>query len=521
MTSSNNSAGIHKSLFESSIDGIIVINNRGIIQDANKAILELMGYQEEEVIGKNVSILMDTPHREQHDQYLNRYQETREAKIIGIGREVEGRKKDGSGIPLRLAVSEFEADGQVFYTGVLHDLTEEKAIKKQLEEHTNELEDQVKKRTERLEKEIKLKEQAQSALMESQKLYEAIAVNFPNGTIGVLNRELDIVFMQGTELKEMGFDSRRLVGENYIDLLPEDVREEVKMHLSAVFEGEQKVFEINSDDKVYLGRSVPLPNEDGTIDKILQVDINITKEKQAEQEVYKALMKEKQLNEMKSKFVSMASHEFRTPLSSIQSSAALIRKYVDTHQQDKRERHIQKITSNVKNLNLILNDFLSLEKIEGGLIKNNPQHIQLKEYLEEILEETSPLKKADQEVETDYQHSTEYVNVDPFLLRNILNNLLSNAYKYSADKGTVKLTTGESKGVLTIAIHDDGIGISEAEQEQLFTRFFRASNATNIQGTGLGLNIVQRYATLMNAKIDFESKLDIGSTFFIRFTNYE
>ncbi len=516
MASTLKESKIYQSLFATSIDGIAIIDQRGIVQDVNQAMLDLMGYSRDELIGHNISILMDSPHREAHDSYLSNYQHTGEAKIIGIGREVEAKCKDGTIFPIRLAVSEFEVDGTPYYTGIIHDLSEEYRIKEKLNEYAHKLEGKVKERTVKLETEIKLRESAQKELLSSQKLYEAIAQNFPNGTIGVLDRQFNILFMEGTELSEWGVGSERLLDENYIQLLPEEVRSEVKGHLEEVLKGGHRDFEIHSGEKVYLGRSVPLPNEHGDIDKILQVDINITKEKQAEEEIYNALIKEKQLNELKSSFVSMASHEFRTPLSSIQSSASLIKRYTELEQQDQRERHIDKIYSNVKNLNIILNDFLSLEKIEGGLIKNNPQELQLLDFLNDIIEETSPLKKDKQVVEFEVNHNTEFLSFDPFLLRNILNNLISNAFKYSMSEGVIKVRTSEDNEGISIAVIDKGIGISKEDQEQLFSRFFRASNAINIQGTGLGLNIVKRYVQLMNAELTFDSELNKGSTFSIR-----
>ena len=520
MERSNDPSSLYQSLFEASIDGIVIINDRGIIQDVNNAVIQLMGYSSEEMVGQNVRMLMGAPHREKHDGYIENYKKTREAKIIGIGREVEAVRKDGSVFPMRLAVSEFSAEGKTYFTGIIHDLSEEHKIKNQLNDYASKLENKVKKRTERLENEILLREKIQKDLVESQKLHEAIAMNFPNGTIGVLDKDLNILFMEGTELQSMGYGSSRLLGENYISLLPDEVQDEVRDNLKQVLKGEHKEFEINTGNKIYQGRSVPLLNDDGSIDKILQVDINITKEKKAEEEIYNALMKEKQLNEMKSNFVSMASHEFRTPLSSIQSSASLIKKYKEVNQQDNRERHIAKISSNVQNLNLILNDFLSLEKIEGGLIKNKPQAFVLTDFLNEIIEETGPLMKKNQIIETKFIHTVDKVNLDPFLLRNILNNLLSNAYKYSNEGEKIRIESDDVDG-LGIRVIDSGIGISKEDQIQLFSRFYRASNATNIQGTGLGLNIVKRYVQLMEGEITFESELNRGSTFTLKFRNYE
>lgn len=511
----------HRSLFESSIDGIVIINARGIIQDVNPAALELTGYSAEEMIGQNVNILMGVPHHANHDSYIQRFLQTGEARIVGIGRDVVAQKKNGDALPIRLAVNQFELKGEIYFTGVIHDMTEEYKAKAKLKEYADDLERKVHERTKLLEEEVHLREKAQSELMQSQKLYEAIANNFPNGTIGVLDSDFNIILMQGTELVDMGFDSNRLKGENYISLLPDEVQDEVEMNLREVLKGERRVFEIFTGDKVYIGRSVPLANDQGKIDKILQVDIDITKQKKAEEEMIKALDKEKQLNKMKSNFVSMASHEFRTPLSSIKSSAALISRYQKTEDNEKRAKHIQKINSNVNNLNLILNDFLSLEKIETGLVINRPIMLKINDFIDEILEETSPLMKQGQHIMKVFEHTTEKVFLDPFLLRNILNNLLSNAFKYSDNEATIEFHTTEVDQVFSIAVKDHGIGIAQEDQEQLFTRFYRASNATNIQGTGLGLNIVKRYADLMNAKLEFSSELNEGSTFVIRFTDYE
>jgi PAS domain S-box-containing protein len=506
----------YQSVFETTIDGIIVINSSGIIDAINPSGLLLFGYEKEELIGKNVSVLMKEPDRSNHDGYIKKYEKTQKPKIIGIGREVEGMKKDGSMFPFRLAVNKYSVDGDDFYTGIVHDLTNQKEHEKYIKEYSEKLELMVADRTQLLEKEIELKEAAQAALIESQKLYEAIAVNFPNGTITVLDREMNIVFMEGSELNELGFGTARLLGEDYISMLPKDVRALVKEKVLEVFEDKAQSFNFNLQAKRYGARCVPLHNNQGDIDQVLLVVTNITKEKQAEDEIYNALQKEKHLNELKTKFVSMASHEFRTPLSGILSSAGLIEKYTKEEHQENRLKHVQKVKKNVRNLNMILNDFLSLEKMEVGLIKNNPEPIILTEFLDELIEESAAVTKDNQGIICDYYHKQEKYMLDPFLLRNMLNNLLSNAAKYS--EKDIKVLTNEKNNKLHITVKDNGIGISKEDQANLFNRFFRASNAGNIPGTGLGLNIVRRYANIMNAEVIFESTLNKGSSFSILFT---
>lgn len=505
----------YQSVFETTIDGIIVIDERGVIEAINPSALALFGYDMDEVVGKNVNMLMFEPDRARHDGYIKRYQETGEERILGTGREVDGRKKDGSRFPFRLAVSQYNVDNERFYTGIIHDLTQQKEYERYIQEYSNKLEQEVAERTKLLKQEIDLKEKAQAALIESQKLYEAIAVNFPNGTICVLDKDLKIVFMEGSELKQLGFGTKRLLGKSYISMLPPDVRDLVKERITIVFSGEDQSFEFDLGDKKYGARSVPLYGSQGTIEHILLVVTNITKEKIAEEEIYNALQKEKHLNELKTRFVSMASHEFRTPLSSILSSAGLIAKYKHEDQQEHRMKHIQKVKKNVHNLNMILNDFLSLEKMEIGLIKNNPEWVDLRSFIDEIVEESQPLLKSDQQLTTKYHHKKDNYYIDTFLLRNMLNNLISNAAKYSDQE--IQVLTAENQGVMKVTVMDQGIGISEEDQQNLFNRFFRASNAENIPGTGLGLNIVKRYAQIMNAEIIFESRLNKGSSFSIQF----
>ena len=508
-----NSFDKFQSLFETAIDGVIVINERGIIEDINLAAVLLFGYTKEETIGNNISVLMAEPHHSAHDRYIKNYQNTRKAKIIGIGREVEGRKKDGSMFPFRLAVSEFISQGKTYYTGIIHDLTNEKRNEQAIKEYAEKLEQRVEERTTRLQNEIELKESAEKALIESQKLYETIAVNFPNGTITVLDKDRNIIFIEGSELKKLGFGTSNMVGRNYISLLPDEVKEVVESNITTVFAGDDTIFEFANNNQKYRARCVPLFNSSNEIDQVLLVENNVTKEKHAEEEIYNALTKEKQLNELKTKFVSMASHEFRTPLSSILTSAGLIEKYPTALQQPNRVKHIHKIKKNVHNLNMILNDFLSLEKIEGGYIKNNPEQIVLAEFLSEFVEECSSILKPNQLLKLKLNHTTKSVNIDTFLFKNMLTNLISNAVKYSSEN--VMLKTDQSNSKLLVSVIDKGIGISKEDQQNLFNRFYRASNAGNIQGTGLGLNIVRRYANIINAEITFESEINKGSTFTI------
>ena len=234
---------------------------------------------------------------------------------------------------------------------------------------------------------------------------------------------------------------------------------------------------------------------------------------EAEREVRKALKKEKELHELKSRFVTIASHEFRTPLSTVLSSASLIGKYKTADDDDKRIKHVDRIKSAVSNLTSILNDFLSISRIEEGKIYNVPTTFDLEAFAAEVADEAQGVLKLGQKI--NYRHLSEESTVvlDKQLLKNILFNLLSNASKYSAEHKEINFTTNLEDSTIKIVVEDQGIGIPDADKAHLFTPFFRAQNVTNIQGTGLGLNIVKKYVDIMGGELDYESELDKGTTF--------
>ena len=227
-------------------------------------------------------------------------------------------------------------------------------------------------------------------------------------------------------------------------------------------------------------------------------------------ELSKALNKEKDLNDLKSAFVSMASHEFRTPLSTILSSASLLAKYKLTEEQDKRDKHVLRIKSSVINLNNILNEFLSLGKIEDGKITKHDSVLNIKELISQQINEIAEIFKPGQQV--NYTHfGNQDVVLDQVLFKNILINLLSNAAKFSAEDKPIFVATEVKGNILKFSIKDEGMGISKKDQEHLFEIFYRATNAVNIPGTGLGLHIVAKYVEIMNGKLEIKSELDEGT----------
>lgn len=236
----------------------------------------------------------------------------------------------------------------------------------------------------------------------------------------------------------------------------------------------------------------------------------------SQQDLQKALSKERELNELKSRFVTTASHEFRTPLATILSSTSLIARYDKPEDAEKRQKHITRIKSSISNLTEILNDFLSLGKLEEGLVRNNPEEFEIVSFSQSIVDEMKNITKENQQIIFSHHGKNSTVAFDRQLLKNVILNLLSNAIKYSPAGKNIEFKTHLSGRMLLISIVDGGIGIPEEDQKHLFERFFRAKNSTNIQGTGLGLNIVKKYVELMNGNVTFASTLNEGTTFTVR-----
>jgi len=488
-------------LLVSSAEGFIISNERGKVLLSNPAASKMFLYTQKEFESLTIEDLIPARFRKSHKTHRSNYNQKPVQRSMGIGLDLYGLKKNGVEFPIEISLNHIKHNGKLLVMALITDITDKKKIENRLFELNQELEEKVKQRTLELEK--------------SQKLYAIIARHFPNGTINVFDEKLNYVFVEGKELFELGITSANLVGTNFIDKLDAQIREEARENLLEVFNGKPKQFEIKYKDNIYLLSAVPLPDEDNKITQILVVEQNISSQKKAEQETLNALAKEKELNELKSRFVSMASHEFRTPLSSILSSASLLEKYnnlAPTNNTEKTTKHLSRIKSSVNNLTQILNDFLSIDKLESGKVSSNVGKINLKELVHESIEEISLIKKKGQEIILDCSTKKEEVIIDGHIFKNILINLLSNAIKYSKEESKIYIKCKIEKGQLHFQVQDEGVGIPKRDLKHMFERFFRASNVTNIQGTGLGLTIVKKYLDMLGGKIKIESEENVGTT---------
>jgi signal transduction histidine kinase len=373
------------------------------------------------------------------------------------------------------------------------------------------MEDELNSINEELEELVEIRS---NELRRSNHLYKSIARNFPNGSIYVFDRQFNYVFADGQELKKRGLSGDELVGKNYSEMMNESIREKVIPSLKRTFLGEEVKFEILYLNSCFFLHAVPLKNgnPDGEIDRILVVERDVSEEKRIEKEIKESLERERELNNLKSRFVTIVSHEFRTPLSAIKSSSELIERYPEGEQQDKRLKHTKRIQSSVNHLNGMIEDILSLSKIEEGKVEFKITDFNLDDVIENIITEHLEVypKQA-----IEFEKGEHLISSDRKLVSHIIQNLVSNAFKYSKDDELVSVKVKEEGDGYCVCVKDRGIGIPEADQQKLFERFYRATNVANIKGTGLGLNIVVKYLEHLNGKIRFTSQENQGTEFIV------
>ena len=374
-------------MFQHASEGLVVVDRSGIIHLQNPRLAALFGYDDGELLGKPVEVLIPNALHGAHTAHRERYMKDPVQRPMGKGLDLNGQRKDGSVFPVEISLTHFVVDETRYAMGLVSDISERRAAELALSNNLTQLEQRVEERTEELRK--------------------------------------------------------------------------------------------------------------------------------AERNVREALEKERELNAMKSRFVSMASHEFRTPLSTIMSSVDLIGRYVEGPESEKVGKHVTKIRNKVRDLTGILNEFLSLDRLEQGNVTCAPSVFDLPELCIGLIEELRSMAKPGQRI--DYDHTGEHreVRSDHQMLGHVLQNLINNAIKYSPEDRTILIHTRTDGDRVYIEVKDEGMGIPAADQPHMFERFFRASNAVHEQGTGLGLNIVRRYLDLLGGTVRFESEQGVGTTFFV------
>jgi PAS domain S-box-containing protein len=512
----------------------VALNKDGQVAMINQYGCNLLGCKKDEVVGKNwFDNFLTAELRDSTFQYFKELftTDTLEFKHENSVLNSEGTEleiswtntmvRDLHGVPVAIlsaGVNITEKKRQERIIAANHEQI--RLINEQLESRVLERTNELKKALEYLEdsnqllkKEIDERKLVEVDLAKSQQLYLTVAHHFPEGVIGVLNEDMKYVFADGQELTSLGLSENHAAGESLFDGVHPTVSRQAEEKLKRVFEGKPVSFDIVLMEKSYNISSLPLPDPSDMIHEILVVIRNITKDKQMERDLLKTIEREKELNVLKSRFVTMASHELRTPLSTILSSAFLLEHYSGEELEREKSGHVNKIKRSVNNLTELLNDLTSLGKLEEGKIKPTGSDINIKSFLEELVPEMELVRKKNQAIRCEYTGEDRTVCLDKQMLRSILLNLIGNAIKYSSGDSEVKINATVTDTLLILKVIDEGIGIPQSEQRHIFKRFYRAQNAGNIDGSGLGLNIVKKYVKLMKGSIDFQSTLNQGTTF--------
>ena len=532
-------APIENAFFEVASMGMLMVNKMGEIVTINQFALQQFGYQKKEVIGKKIEMLIPSHLHQIHVEHREKFMHQPQNRRIGLGTEVFAIRKDGNKFPVEISLGNYATDGHQYIIAFISDISIRKQAEDKLKRLNEELEFKVEHRTQDLKNILRRLEKTNDKLEEASTLQKVmfnsagviIISSDKNGIIQTFNREAE---------KELGYKAEELVRKKS-PLVFHDINEvseraeQLSKELHEPVAADMAVFLAKSRLGLHNEYECTLIRKDGsrfpvllTVNELkdtqnaiigfLGIAINITKIKKAEIDLIESLKKERELNELKSRFVSMASHEFRTPLSTVLSSAYLIEKYPSTEDHPKRRRHLERIVSSVNMLTDILNDFLSMGKIEEGKIHLNLSHFNLPELIKSVLDEMKDGMQNQQNIHF-YHEGDPEVFLDTVLLKHIVMNLVSNADKFSPPTKPIEITTLNHLQQIILSVKDHGMGISKEDQPHLMERFFRGANAANIQGTGLGLHIVSKYAELMNGNVECKSELEKGTELIITFKN--
>lgn len=526
-----------QALFENATEGMIFANEKGEIVRINPAAEAMFGFGRGELLEQKIEVLIPdrliTAHIGKR-QDLFRHP-THKPK--GTGRELLAKRRDGSEFTAEISLSYFMDHQQVFYIAFIVDISERKrqediiqsnvdnikrlneALDAKVKQRTSELQatlDKLESTNGKLVIEIEQRKKIEERLIKSKQLYMTIAQNFPEGIIGVLDRNMKYLLAEGKELRKIGFAHGSPIGQSLFNGDHLSVTRNAEERMAKVLDGDSVSFDVELNDNFYNIIAAPLPDVKDEINEILVVMKNLTDRKTIERKLVRTIEKEKELGALKSRFVTMASHEFRTPLSTMLSSVFLLQNYTGDKYEAQKKTHLDRIRRSIQTLTELMNDFLSIGQLEEGQIKAILSPVQVNAFLNEALAELGSIKKNGQHIEFEYTGDDVAIMTDRQMLTNILRNLISNAVKYSPAEAAIFVKASVTDMELTLAVEDRGMGIPDHEQSEIFKRFYRAENVTNIQGTGLGLNIVRKYVKLLKGTIEFKSRLNEGTTFTVR-----
>ncbi len=473
-----------RAIVETVVDGIITIDQKGIIETFNPAAEKIFGYPVSEVAGKNIKVLMPEPYHSEHDGYLDSYMTTGEAKVIGIGREVVGRRRDGTTFPMELAVNEMAVGGKRMFTGIVRDITERKDIEQQ----------------------IKDREARTRAIVET--VVDGIITINKNGLIETFNPAAEKIF---------GYQVSEVAGKNIKILMPEPYHSEHDGYLdSYMTTGEAKI--------IGTGREVVGRRRDGTT---FPMELAVSEMAVGDKRMFTGIVRDitdrKQADKMKREFVSTVSHELRTPLTSIKGSLGLIRSGVTGKLPEEMTKMFDIAYNNSDRLVRLINDILDIEKIEAGKMDFQMVPMDLGKLLLGAIEANHAYGEEHEVcfVQTE-RLGDAMIYGDHDRLIQVLNNLLSNAAKFSPAGANVEVSLNAQDDSFRVAVTDYGVGIPDEFLSRVFSKFSQAdsSDTRSKGGTGLGLSIAKAIVERHGGSLHFNTEVNKGTTFYFFLPQY-
>jgi len=467
-----------KAIVETVVDGIITINAKGIIETVNPATLKMFGYVEEELLGQNIKILMPNPYRDKHDGYLAHHMKTGEKRIIGIGREVEGQRKDGSVFPIELSISEMMVSGNKMFTGIIRDITErkrEEARRKEIENRT-----------------------------------KAIIETVVDGII-TINMYGIIETVNPATLKIFGYEEHEMIGQNVKMLMPNPYHDEHDGYLEHYRETSEKRV-------IGIGREVEGQRKDGSIFPLeLAVSEMDVDGKRMFTGIVRDITDRKEAQRMKEEFISTVSHELRTPLTSIRGSIGLLTGGAAGEFGDKAKQLLTIAQNNTERLLLLINDILDISKIEAGKMDFVFKPLDVQTLLDQAIESNEGYAREHKvDFTVDNAVKGAIINADEGRLMQVMNNLMSNAAKFAPAGDHVRISAVRHHQQIRISVTDHGSGIPKELQPRIFDKFTQAdsSDTRKVGGTGLGLNITKQIVEKHSGRISFVTEEGVGTTFY-------
>ena len=502
----------NRALLNAIPDLILRISTDGTYLDYIPAKNSEMLASSSQMLGKNEYEVMPHQVAQQRMHYVELALSTNQPQIFEYKLPIQGE--------IRVEEARIVVSGKDEVLAIVRDITERKQIEALLQQAHDELEIRVAQRTaqlsqanEQLRQEISDRTKAEEALRSSIATNRALLNAIPDSMFRISSGGTFVNY-KATKNNKLPLPDDDILGKSLYQVLPPNVAQPFMQAVEQVLATRNiQIFEYQLlvDNLLDYEARIVVSAEN----EVMAIVRDITERKRAEADIRNALEKEKELNELKSRFVSMTSHEFRTPLTTILSSAELLQDFGSIWDEEKKLKHFLRIQTSVTHMTGLLNDVLLIGKAEAGKLEFKPTPLDLISFCRELTEE---MELAAENHTIIFCSGGDCTNacMDEKLLRHILSNLLSNAIKYSPSGGTVKLELiGEQKTVM-FHIQDRGIGIPQADLIQLFDSFHRASNVGTISGTGLGLAIVKKAVDLHNGQIFIKSEVGVGTTFTVK-----